>query len=50
MFKLTRLGGCTYAQLAQSFRDKHGGQVDALLSALLRAKGRSADISTPCNP
>jgi hypothetical protein len=27
--------------------DENGGQVDAVLSALLRAKGRSADISTP---
>jgi transposase len=27
--------------------DENGGQVDAVLSALLRAKGRLADISTP---
>jgi transposase len=27
--------------------DENGGQVDAVVSALLRAKGRSADISTP---
>jgi hypothetical protein len=27
--------------------DENGGQVDAVLSTLLRAKGRSADVATP---
>lgn len=57
--KLTRSGGRTYAQLAESFRDEHGrprqrtlatlgridengGQLDKLLGALLRARGRPA--------
>ena len=57
--KLTRSGGRTYAQLAESFRDEHGrprqrtlatlgrvdetgGQLDKVLAALLRAKGRPA--------
>lgn len=63
--KLTRSGGRTYAQLAESFRDEqgrprqrtlatlgriddNGGQVDKLLAALLRARGRPAgDAAAP---
>lgn len=63
--KLTRAGGRTYAQLAESFRDEqgrprqrtlatlgrideNGGQVDKVLAALLRARGRPAgDAAAP---
>jgi hypothetical protein len=55
--KLTRAGGRTYAQLAESYRDEAGrprqrtlatlgrvdeagGQLDKVLAALLRARGR----------
>jgi hypothetical protein len=58
--KVTRSGGHSYIQLAESYRDdsgksrqrvistmgrvdESGGQVDAILNALLRAKGRTAD-------
>lgn len=58
--KVTKSGGHSYVQLAESFRDENGksrqrvlstfgradetgGQVDAILNALLRAKGRTAD-------